>query len=322
MDQNNNQTPGQSPEVPIPPESQPNYQTFNPVQPVASPQVVNPQPSFAQPAAPVMPAPQVSTVMSQSQPGGAPKKGLIIGLIVGGVLLVAGLIAAALLLSGPTKDDYKKASTTASDLASAYSAMNMVYLSTSATETEIKNDLGTLKTNREKFNTKFSELKEMKAVSRDKEVDEAYKAATDKKAKLDASLDAQMEAFEEILPVVRKISEGSSSVNDVSDFLELVTDIRGDLQALELKATVNKDYVDTLVRDLKKLEALIPKVQASRDDYTKYDSKVTSDFYDTISDLSKDDRDWQSNMEKLQDDGEMKDELNKIQDVLMDKSVQ
>lgn len=111
-------------------------------------------------------------------------------------------------------------------------------------------------------------------------------------------------------------------MNDASDFLGLVTDIRGDLQALELKATVNKDYVDTLVRDLQKLEALIPKVQAGRDDYTKYDSKVTSDFYDTISDLSKDDRDWRSNMEKLQEDGEMRDELNKIQDVLMDKSVQ
>lgn len=310
------QNPPQSPQL-VAPQAGP---AAVPPQPQFQPQPApQPQPAFTtQPQLAFAPQPVASPAPMEQSGQVKPKIGLIIGAVVGVAVLIAAAIAGFILLSGPTKDDYKKSAATASDAVASYNGMSATYISTSATETELKNDLSTLKTNRSKFDTQFAELATQKAISRDAEVNKLYKAATDKKVRFDNALDAQIEAYEKILPLVIKMD---STTSDLSAYASMISTLRGDLQALQLNEQVNKDYINSLVRDLKKVEALIPTIVAGRADYRKYDSKATSDYYDTIDSLRNDDRDWKSNMEKLQSDGELRDELNKLEDALVAKTV-
>lgn len=310
------QNPPQPPQLVVP-QAEP---AAVPPQPQFQPQLApQPQPAFApQPQPAFAPQPMASPAPMVQAGQGKPKIGLLIGVIVGVAVLIAAAIAGFILLSGPTKDDYKKSAATASDVVATYNGMSATYISTSATETEIKNDLDTLKANRSKFDTQFAELATQKAISRDDEINKLYKAATDKKVKFDNAQNAQIEAYEKILPLVIKID---STPSDASAYASMISTLRGDLQALQLNEQVNKDYIASLVRDLKKVEALIPTIVAGKEDYRKYDSKATSDFYDTIDSLSNDDRDWKSNMDKLQSNGELRDDLNKLEDALFAKTV-
>lgn len=279
---------------------------------------VTPQPVIAPTPAVPQPAPVIAAA-----PGGQgkPKTGLIIGIAAGAVVLLGGLIAAALLLSGPTKDDYKKADAATQAMSSSYNEMGSVYISTSSTMTEVNNGVNKIKSADEKFNTQFTDLKSMKAISGDKDINKLYQAAADKKVKFDAATNAALEAYDKIFPVVDEIDQRMSSTSDMNGFLTVLSDVREKLEALSLNSQVNKDYVSALIRDIKKLEAVTPKVIAGKQDYTKYDSAAVNDFYDIIDSLSNDDRDWKSNMEKLQSEGKMKDELNNLENALYEKSI-
>lgn len=314
MEQSNNPQPPQFQPQPPQPAPQP---VMVPAEPATPPQAPT-QPQYTPQPQPVFTPQPFAAPASVAQPGQTkPKIGLLIGAIVGAAVLIAAVLAGLIFLSGPSRDDYKQSATTANDAISAYNSMSAIYISTSSTETEIKNDLDALKTNRIKFDTKFTELAKQKAVSRDADVDKLYAAATDKKVKFDKALNAEIEAYEKILPLVTKMD---SSPSDVTAYTSMISTLRGSLQTLELNEQVNKDYITALVRDLKTIEGLLPTIVAGKADYRKYDSKATNDFYDTLDSLNDDDRDWKSNMEKLQADGELRDELNKLEESLFTKS--
>ncbi len=312
MDPNNNPVQSNTPvEQPV---------NAAPIEPVAPVPPVEPVESMA-PVPPVQPVAAAPVYAVPPATKATPNKNKLIGMIIGAVLIVGSIIVAFMMFAGPSKDDYRKASTATSDAISTYNDMGSAYVSPSSTSTEVSNQLSNLKTARTKFETQFSGLKSMRAISNDGNMSTLYKTAVDKKTKFDAALDAELEAYDKIYPVVIEITDKSSSLADINNFASFVKDMRTKLEALSLTNTVNKDYVSSLISDMKKLEVILPKVQAGRDDYTKYDSTAVSDFYSTITNLSKDDRSWQSNMDKLISDGQMKDELNKLESSLYDKTL-
>ncbi len=323
----------QVPQVPQEPAPQPQQpmqmQTPQPVQPQFQ-QPTAPQPStFGQPPQPMM-TPQPTMFGSAPQPVmgmPAPKKGLgkgalfgIIGGAVGLVLLIIGLILALTIFGGPSKDDFRKAGDKLNEATTSYNTMtSLQYISTySATETTVKNDLQKIKDVKAKVNATVDELGKMKAVN-DSDVKDAYNKLKDKMAAFDKTMDAGSEVYEKIMPVMIKLTKATSSYASSNDLLASLTDIRKSLEGLDLKTDINKTYATGLVAQIKILEDVLPKKIAMSTDYTKYDSAVSQKYYDAIDELSNLDDDWQSNLDKISNEGEIKDQLNNLGTLLYDK---
>lgn len=296
----------------------------NQPQPPQGPQQVN-QPQPAQPGF----APGQQPSMQQVTPQGyqmPPKKGLskgalwgIIGGSIGLVLLIIGVVLAVVFLGGPTRDDYRSAETVAGKMVSSYNKGSALYLSSYATETEAKNDLDTLKKSHTGVSEAYNELKDMKAVKNDPDATEAFKALSAKYDKYVESHNTRVEAYEKIVPILSKINNSQSKSSESA--MKTLEEIQDSVKSLDMKTKVNKDYIDDISAKLDKLVVLTKKMVEMQEDYTKYDSKVSSDFYDAISALSDADRDWKSNLDKLVEEGEISKELSEVRSVLFQKSL-
>jgi hypothetical protein len=325
-----------------------------PAQPEVTPQVPTPDASAQQaPAAsqqypPVQPAPVMSesstppamdvaptppaafpqpTPATSAQPAAfaqppmqpAPKKshmGLILGLVGGGVALLAVIIIGIFLFINAfsvSKADYAAASTKLDEVRNAYNDMSGVYISSSSSKTVLQNGLDTLKTARTKFNTAYTELGQEKAVKNDADMNKLFKAAEAKKPKFDAAMDMTVEAYEKIA-----LPTAGLEVSNISD----LTSVRDAYAAISgLKNAQNKQYVDTVTGIMQKIVPLAAKVQAGRADYRKYDSAALKQYYQLADDLTTASNDWQSNIEKAAKDGELSDELNALSTPLFEKSL-
>lgn len=296
---------------PVPPQPQ----VFGPALPQASqPTFTNQQLQYAPSSQPVMPQqsyPQPMAPIGTNQT--KTKKKLIFGLVGGAIgLAIIGLIIFLVgLASGVTREDYMKLSDDLNATSSAYNKMGSVYIGAFSTEAEISNGLNTLKSSRSEFDTKLAEVGGLKAIKRDKTLKEQYEAIITKKEKFDKATDAAIEAYEKIIPAVRAVND-----LDTGRDSNLVTNITGVKQKIqdigELKDANNQTLVNTLTSNLTKLETLAVKVQEGRNDFRKYDSKANSEFFDTITAFSNAFRDWGSNLEKMADEGELRDELNTL----------
>lgn len=285
----------------------------------------SPQPMPQPEQQPAMVTPPVGMPMSAAPV--VPKKGLskgalwgIIGGAIGLVLLVVGLVLALTIFGGPSKDDFRKANDKLNDAKTAYNAMSgLQYVSSyGVTETTAKNDLQKIKDAKSKVDTAVDELGKMKAVN-DKDVKESYGKIKDKMANFDKAMETGIEVYDKIMPIMVKLNSATDSYSTSSDTLSTMTSVRKDLEALDLKVDVNKTYVSGLVEQIKILEAVIPKKIAMSQDYTKYDSSVNTQYYDAIDKLNSLDKDWQSNLEKVGNDGEINDQLNNLGNLLYDK---
>lgn len=130
------------------------------------------------PAAAV-PEPRVQPAPTQPVPQGpAKKKGMSKGMlwgIIGGsiafILLVVGIVLAVILLSGPSKEDYKEAHDKVTKVRGTYlrvgSAFRMVSYGTSTASTD------KIKESVEEYKKSVDDLKDMKAL-RDKDVKQKY----------------------------------------------------------------------------------------------------------------------------------------------------
>ena len=130
------------------------------------------------PAATV-PEPRVQPAPTQPVPQGpAKKKGMSKGMlwgIIGGsiafILLVVGIVLAVILLSGPSKEDYKEAHDKVTKVRGTYlrvgSAFRMVSYGTSTASTD------KIKESVEEYKKSVDDLKDMKAL-RDKDVKQKY----------------------------------------------------------------------------------------------------------------------------------------------------
>lgn len=342
--QDSEQDQPQQPMNPQPPQPITPEQPFQPPAP-ASPEVsptpvmdqpVAPQPGMAQPQSPVNPmapgVPPVGPMVIGSAPnqpapsnnplGGLNKKLLIlIGAGVGALILIVVIVMVIVSMLSVSKKDYALAYDYASDARSSYMQMSgLTYVSTYATETETKNNLDSFKQSQKKFSESVDLLGKSKAVQHDGKANELYVSLTKKKESFDSAIAVIAETYEYVVPAMSAFNKGVSS--DLSKVLKAANAARAELEANKdkLKDANNKELANKLIPLFKKYATLIKKVQAYRDDYSKYDSKVSSDFADTSTEITSTIRDWSSNLKKTTEDADITKEFNELGKYLADKA--
>ena len=305
MDDNNNKSQPQTP-------PQPQFQ-----QAPQQSQVQQPQPQQQFPQQPVMGTPY------QMPPKKKMSKGAmwgIIGGIIGLVVIIVGVVLAVLLLSGPSKADYKAAGEKLNDVIKVYNetSISLSYVSTSETKSSLESTRKKLASTKEEVNNQLTEIGKMKAVTGDKEVREKYDALKNKLSKFNDAIDVFDEVYGKILPAVADFSDSSNSSN-ISTLESAVKKARQDLKGADIKNEHNKKFVKDFTAQLEKLEEMLPKVAEMKSDYKKYDSNYISDFYDTLTAIQKTAREWSSGLQKIAEEGEIKSELNDLGIILADK---
>ena len=244
----------------------------------------------------------------------------IIGGIIGLVVIIVGVVLAVLLLSGPSKADYKAAVDKVNDTIEIYNkaSTSLSYVSTSETKTSLESTRKKLASTKEEVNNQLTEIGKMKAITGDKEVREKYDALKNKLGKFDSAVDAFDEVYGKILPAVADFSDSSNSSN-ISTLESAVKKARQDLKGADIKNEHNKKFVKDFTAQLEKLEEMLPKVAEMKSDYKKYDSNYISDFYDTLTAIQKTAREWSSGLQKIAEEGEIRDELNNLGTILVNK---
>lgn len=288
---------GQPPVAPAPP-----------AQPFAAP-----QPGYVAPPAPMQPM----SASSLSAAGNS-KKNLLLSVFggIGGVIVLIVLAIFVLpMLSGVSKADYEKAFDLAKTARDNYSDMAYTYISTSSTDTERQNDLDTIRKAESSFDSNIKKLGDTKAVKRDKDVGKDYKALMTKKVKFDAAMAATIESYDKILPAINQLDNLDSN-NPVAG----IERARTSFQAISgLESQTNQQFVTDMINKLGTYEALAKKIVAYRADYTKYDSNVANQYYDTATGLSTLMRNWSSDLDKQLEDSSISSEFNALGELLAKK---
>jgi hypothetical protein len=263
-----------------------------------------------------------STPPATSSAPGGPKKsklGLILGLSIGGGVLLIGAIVTVLLLvlsMGISKADYEEATDLANDVRTPYSKISAMYIKSNSTETTVKNDLDTIKTNRSKLDEGLKKLGEAKAVKNDKEAKELFEKVTSEQTKLNAYLDVVAEYYEKVQPLAKQFSDISYSYTE--EAISAIENYKDDLAALDLKQKVNKDYIDQITQILPEyIEAIKAYVNM---DYSNYNSSISSQVYDLGDKLTDADTDWKSNVNKMYEEVDFSKALNNLGTYLTDKA--
>lgn len=277
----------------------------------------SPQPDYS---APVQPQPYGAPVQypQNASAGKNNKIIIIIASIVGGLLLLTGAIIVLLLVfGGPTKADYSKAAQKISEANSAYNDMSLKsydLASSSSTETSRKNAQETIKTKMTVLNTTLQEAGNMKAVKRDKDVNAKYIAVEAKRAKFNVSMEKMLDISDKFVPVYVELSD-MSSTSTANDIAAAQTKLEG---IGTLKDDATNTFVTASINFLKAVgeystyrETYINGGAYNSNAYTKYNA-ATNTYYDAL-------KDWQSSLEKMSDDAELKNELNALADVLNTK---
>lgn len=250
-----------------------------------------------------------------------PKKGLSKGMlwgIIGGaaglILLIIGVVLAVTVFGGPSKADYSKAGEKVTEANSAYNDMGTIVYdltSSSSTATSRKNAQDSMNQKLETFNTAITEAGKMKGITGDKEVKAKYDAVTAKIDTFNNSVDKIIEISDKFIPAYAEIGDLSSS--------STAAEIASVQTTLENIGTLKDDSTNTFVTaSITYLKALA-EYKAYRDAYTAsgdYDSNAYTRFsaaYDTFSDAAKD---WQSSIEKMSEEAELKNELNALATIL------
>ena len=296
---------------------QPQQVAYSPVPaaaPIPAPVPVGPAPSpFGAPAAPIGSSPGGSY-----SPKKGPGKGLIFGLVgglLGLILLIGGGFLLVSMLFVVSKSDYETAYSSASDMRSSYVKLRSTYLSSSSTETEIKNEVDTFKKSLDAFNEDYEKLSELKAVKVDSDVSVKFKSLSDKKVKFDNARAVELEAYEKVMPALIRFTSSTSTSSSAK-----ITQWRSDMEGITgLKYDTNKNFVNSLVVELKALEAAAVRVETSRSDYRMYDSGALPAFYDSYDKVTTSMTDWGSNIDKLNEDGDLSDEINDLGEIITKK---
>ncbi len=286
-----------------PVDNQPN-QNINPSPEVGTPNPVVPQPVSGDPLA---------------TPPKKSKKGLIIGLIVGGVVLLAGVVTLLLflLLGGVSKQDYSEAQTKAKALGSSYSSVSSVYVSGYDTSSEAAKKLETLKTGLSGIDKNFKELGDAKAIEKDQKAADYYKKVSTEKADLETFINAEIEYLDKIFPIVKELE--SVSYSNADQTVSTLKEYETKLKALDLKQKVNKDYIGeintTLPEFISAIEAYVSAVNSGN-----YDSSLYNKVSAASTKLTDADSTWKDNIEELYNAVQFSSAVNELGQYLTDKA--
>lgn len=282
---------------------------------------MNPQDANSTAPAPAPEQPAVAPAPAPVTPSnGSSKKKLItlIAVISGVVVLaVVGLIVALMMLT-VSKEDFKNAYTNANDLRSAYTDMSSAaLLSSSSTEAERDNALDSLKESKKTFDEEFKKLEGQKAIQRDGEASELFKALKDKKVKFDGAIAATIESYEFIVLPISEMNDVSAS-RDTSGIDKTLAAFKESQD--KIKDANNKEFVEKMIPLLEKYKTAAENYKAAMEDRSKYSSSVVTEYSSAAREVSTAIRDWSSNFRKSVAGAEIKTEFNKLGEYLAEKA--
>ena len=291
-----------------------NNQSQSAQQQVQPPVVPMPQPVPPQPT-PGMPY--------QMPPKKKMSKGALWGIIggsIGLIILIVGIVLAIIFLGGPSKADYQAAQEKMNSIITKYNKVSssLSYVSTSETKSSLESNHDKITTAKGDINKALTDLGKMKAVTNDKEVREKYDNIKNRLEKFNEVMDALGEVYGKLLPAMSEYVSTSSSYN-ISNLATSIKKTKQDLKNADIKHEYNKKFVKDFTEQLEKMEEMLPKIIEMRSDYKKYDSSYMTEFYTINTKIQKIAREWQSNMQKIGEEGELRNELNSLEDTLVSK---
>ena len=287
------------------------------------------QPAQQQVQPPVVPMPQpappqpTSGMPYQMPPKKKMSKGALWGIIggsIGLIVLIVGIVLAVIFLGGPSKADYQAAQEKMNSIITKYNKVSssLSYISTSETKSSLESNRDKITTAKGDINKALTDLGKMKAVTNDKEVREKYDNIKNRLEKFNEVMDALGEVYGKLLPAMSEYASTSSSYN-ISNLATSIKKTKQDLKNADIKHEYNKKFVKDFTEQLEKMEEMLPKIIEMRSDYKKYDSSYMTEFYTINTKIQKIAREWQSNMQKIGEEGELRNELNSLEDTLVDK---
>ena len=244
----------------------------------------------------------------------------IIGGSIGLIILIVGIVLAVIFLGGPSKADYQAAQEKMNSIITKYNKVSssLSYISTSETKSSLESNRDKITTAKGDVNKALTDLGKMKAVTNDKEVREKYDNIKNRLEKFNEVMDALGEVYGKLLPAMSEYASTSSSYN-ISNLATSIKKTKQDLKNADIKHEYNKKFVKDFTEQLEKMEEMLPKIIEMRSDYKKYDSSYMTEFYTINTKIQKIAREWQSNMQKIGEEGELRNELNSLEDILVDK---
>ena len=244
----------------------------------------------------------------------------IIGGSIGLIILIVGIVLAVIFLGGPSKADYQAAQEKMNSIITKYNKVSssLSYISTSETKSSLESNRDKITTAKGDINKALTDLGKMKAVTNDKEVREKYDNIKNRLEKFNEVMDALGEVYGKLLPAMSEYASTSSSYN-ISNLATSIKKTKQDLKNAAIKHEYNKKFVKDFTEQLEKMEEMLPKIIEMRADYKKYDSSYMTEFYTINTKIQKIAREWQSNMQKIGEEGELRNELNSLEDTLVDK---
>lgn len=244
----------------------------------------------------------------------------IIGGSIGLIVLIVGIVLAVIFLGGPSKADYQAAQEKMNSIITKYNKVSssLSYISTSETKSSLESNRDKITTAKGDINKALTDLGKMKAVTNDKEVREKYDNIKNRLEKFNEVMDALGEVYGKLLPAMSEYASTSSSYN-ISNLATSIKKTKQDLKNADIKHEYNKKFVKDFTEQLEKMEEMLPKIIEMRSDYKKYDSSYMTEFYTINTKIQKIAREWQSNMQKIGEEGELRNELNSLEDTLVDK---
>ena len=244
----------------------------------------------------------------------------IIGGSIGLIVLIVGIVLAVIFLGGPSKADYQAAQEKMNSIITKYNKVSssLSYISTSETKSSLESNRDKITTAKGDINKALTDLGKMKAVTNDKEVREKYDNIKNRLEKFNEVMDALGEVYGKLLPAMSEYTSTSSSYN-ISNLATSIKKTKQDLKNADIKHEYNKKFVKDFTEQLEKMEEMLPKIIEMRSDYKKYDSSYMTEFYTINTKIQKIAREWQSNMQKIGEEGELRNELNSLEDILVDK---
>jgi Zn-dependent oligopeptidase len=269
-------------------------------------------------------APKLASLASKTKKS---KKGLIIGLVAGGVGLIAIVVTvfliAALSGSDVSRQAYHDAQKKADDAITALSAMPSLVITTYSsdiTEAEIKNTADILSRNNEAFKKAIDELGDMKAIKNDKKAEELYQKITDKMDDYNEAMNVTIEAYNLVMPSLHQMLRidydyKSNLVDTVRTWEKAVDSIP------ELENDLNKDLASKLKDIVTRMQPAAKLYQACLDGCTDDDSMTGSVEYHSLNtEWSKAASGWMYSLARLEERAVINEEVNNLNEYLADKA--
>lgn len=327
-------------EAPAPP------QVFGPAQvevpstvPSAVVQPINPEPTSVSPAQ-SLPITDPQQNYAPPQPAGlaafppipshTSKKPLfvILGIVLAVAVLVGGGLFAASKLRSVSKEEYRLASASASDMESKLSNMTFEVSSIESeindSETQFNNQLDKAKKSIADFKTAQADLAKQKALKAN-DIGKLYKAYNDKQKTYLTDIESYATSMGKLGPAFIKCDETVDKLSASSSTTQIATDLEtcaNNIKAIEGLDDVDvKAYATVAQQSFAEYSSLVRQLAGlSSRDFEKR-SALRTKLYDLDDSSRKKIDDIQSTIEKRFNEKTPKDELRKLSDSLFNKSL-